>query len=120
MSIPVLVAVGLLGGAGSVARLWLDGAVSASAGAFPLGTMVVNVSGSFVLGLLAGLGVGSDADRLVGMGLIGGFTTFSTWMFESHRLAEDRQGRLSAINLAVSLAVGLLAAWAGSKLGGAL
>ena len=58
------------------------------------------------------------AYRLVGTGLIGAFTTFSTWMLESHRLGEDGQLRLAGLNLAASLVLGVLAAWAGRHLGG--
>jgi CrcB protein len=120
MSLLMLVAVGLLGGAGALGRLLLDGAVSARADAFPLGTLVVNVSGAFALGFLVGLSAGGDTNRLLGTGLIGGFTTFSTWMFESHRLAEDRRGGLSVVNLAGSLVIGVVVAWAGSRCGAAL
>jgi CrcB protein len=120
MSLPVLVAVGLLGGAGALGRLLLDGAVSARADAFPFGTLLVNVSGAFALGFLVGLGAGGDTNRLLGTGLIGGFTTFSTWMFESHRLAEDRRGGLSVVNLAGSLVIGVAVAWVGSRFGAAL
>ncbi len=120
MTLPALVAVGLVGGVGALGRLLLDGAVATHARAFPFGTLLVNLSGAFVLGLLVGLGVGGDANRFLGTGLIGGYTTFSTWMFESHRLAEDRRGRLSLVNLAASLVTGVGVAWAGSRLGAVL
>ena len=55
--------------------------------------------------------------RLAATGLIGAFTTFSTWAFETHRLAEDGQLRAGAINVLVSLALGLLAAWVGPRAG---
>jgi fluoride exporter len=121
VSLPVLVGVGLLGGAGAVARLLLDGAVGARLGrSFPFGTLAVNLSGAFALGVLAGAAADADAMRLAGTGLLGAFTTFSTWAFESHRLGEDGQRALGAANFGVSLALGLLAAWAGRELGGAL
>jgi CrcB protein len=56
----------------------------------------------------------------VGTGLIGAFTTFSTWALESHRLGEDGELGLGALNLWLSLLVGLAAAWAGRHLGAAL
>jgi CrcB protein len=56
----------------------------------------------------------------VGTGLLGAYTTFSTWMFESHRLAEDGEGRRSLVNLLASLVLGLGAAWLGREIGGGL
>jgi CrcB protein len=118
VSAPVLIGAALLGGLGSVGRFLLDGVVSERAGGgFPLGTLAVNVSGSFVLGVLVGSGLGSDALRLTGAGLLGGYTTFSTWAFESHRLAEGGEGSLAAANFAVSILAGVGAAWLGRELG---
>jgi CrcB protein len=120
VSVAVVLGIGLLGGCGAVARLLLDRAVSARLGrAFPYGTLAVNLSGALALGALAAA-VGGDALRLAGTGFVGAFTTFSTWAFESHRLAEDHEGRLGALNLAVSLGLGLAAAWLGRRIGGAL
>jgi CrcB protein len=113
----VWVGVALLGGAGAVARFTLDGAVSARAGdAFPWGTLAVNVSGAFLLGVLSGNGVGGDALLLAGTGLLGSYTTFSTWMLESHRLGEDGEPMRMWLNLAVSLLAGLAAAALGRAL----
>lgn len=121
MSAIVVVAVGLLGGLGAIARFLLDGAVSSRLGrSFPYGTLAVNVSGAFVLGVVAGLALSADATRLAGTGLLGSFTTFSTWALESHRLGEDGQLHLGAANFAVSLVLGVTAAWAGRQLGVAL
>lgn len=118
MSTVTAVAVGLVGGLGALARFTLDGAVSARAGgAFPWGTLAVNLTGAFLLGLLAGAAVGADVYRVAGTGLLGAFTTFSTWVFESHRLGEDGQLRLGLANLLVSLALGLAAVWLGRELG---
>jgi CrcB protein len=117
----VLVGVAVLGGAGAVGRFLFDAAVSARVGpTFPFGTLAVNLSGAFALGVLGGAAVSGDAALLLGTGLIGAYTTFSTWMFESHRLGED--GRLPAglANLAVALALGLGAAALGRALGEAL
>jgi CrcB protein len=113
--------VAIAGGAGATGRLLLDTAVSRRAPrGLPLGTLAVNLSGAFLLGLLVGLAPGGDALDLAGTGLLGGYTTFSTWMFETHRLAEDGRGRAAAANLAVSLALGLAGAAAGRALGRAL
>ena len=117
----MLAGVALLGGLGAVMRLLLDGAVSARTdGGFPAGTLTVNLSGAFVLGLLTGAAVHGDTSRLIGTGLIGAFTTFSTWMYETQRLGETGAGRAAALNIALSLVAGVLLAWAGSKLGAVL
>jgi fluoride exporter len=119
MSLPVLVGLGALGGVGAMLRFLLDGAVSRRLGrAFPYGTLAVNVSGAFALGVLAGAAVQGDAYKLWGVGLLGGYTTFSTWMLESHRLAEEGRGALTALNVVVSLVLGVLAAWVGRHVGG--
>ena len=121
MSLVVALGVGLAGGVGAVLRFLLDGAVMSRVGrGFPLGTLAVNISGAFTLGVLVGAAVDHDAYRLAGTGLIGAFTTFSTWAFESHRLGEEGQLRLGLLNFAVSLALGLAAAWAGRVVGGGL
>lgn len=121
MSTLLALAIGVLGGVGAVARFLVDGAVSGRAGSdFPYGTLVVNVSGSFLLGIAVGAALQPDAERLAGAGLIGGFTTFSTWALESHRLGEEGQLRLGAANFGISLVLGVGAAWAGRELGIAL
>jgi CrcB protein len=121
MSFPLVVGIGLIGGVGAIARFALDGAVSRRiGGAFPYGTLAVNLSGAFLLGVLVGATVGQNAYKLAGTGLIGAFTTFSTWTFESHRLGEDGELRLGLVNFALSLALGLAAAEAGRKLGAVL
>lgn len=117
----VIVGVGIVGGAGATARFLLDGMVSGRLGrAFPYGTLAVNLLGSVVLGVLVGAALSGDAYRVVGTGLLGSFTTFSTWALESHRLAEDGQLRAGVLNFAVSLVLGVGAAWAGRQLGMAL
>ncbi len=121
MSAPVVIAVGLLGGAGAVARFLVDGAVSLRLGrGFPFGILAVNLSGTFVLGLLAGVALGGDAYRLLAAGLLGAYTTFSTWVFDSHLLGEEGRRDLALVNLAASLVLGLGAVWLGRELGLAL
>jgi CrcB protein len=115
MSAAVVLGVGVLGGVGAIARFLLDGAVTERAtAAFPWGTLAVNATGAFALGLLASLH--GDAYRLLATGLLGAYTTFSTWMLETQRLGEDGRLRLGALNIAVSLAVGLAAVWIGRAL----
>ena len=118
MSAGMVIAVGLLGGIGAVSRFLLDGAVAARVGkGFPFGTLAVNLSGAFLLGILVGATVGTGTYRLLGVGLIGAYTTFSTWALESHRLSEDGEGRLGAANFVVSLVLGVAVAWLGRKIG---
>ena len=111
--------VGALGGLGALARFLLDALISTNTGArFPLGTMLVNLSGALVLGLLVGFALSGDAYLLAGTAVIGSYTTFSTWMLESHRLAEDGQRWLLSANVVLSLLLGVGAAALGRLLGG--
>jgi CrcB protein len=111
VSVWVWIGVALLGGVGAVARFVLDTVISARwDGGLPLGTLVINVSGAFVLGLLTGLDLTGNALLLAGTATLGAYTTFSTWMLETHRLAEDRARRTAALNIILSLVVGLAAA----------
>ena len=86
---------------------------------FPLGTFVINVSGSLLLGILGAvlaqkLTPHSEAMRLaLGVGFLGGFTTFSTFEFETHALLADGSWLLAATNVVASVFVGLLAVRAG-------
>lgn len=117
----VAVALGLGGGLGAVARFVLDGVVARRLGReFPYGTLTVNFLGSFALGILAGAALDGDAYRVAGTGLIGAFTTFSTWALESHRLGEAGRLPLGVVNFAVSLLLGVAAAWLGRELGAVL
>jgi CrcB protein len=116
VSLPLVLGIGLFGAVGAIARFLLDGVVSARASSmFPLGTLVVNLTGAFALGFVTGK-LSGDAQLLVGTGLLGGYTTFSTWMFESHRLGEDGQLRAGVVNLLGSLILGILAVWLGRTL----
>lgn len=107
----------LAGGVGAAARFALDGEVRARRpGGFPLGILVVNVLGSLLLGLLTGLVAagGDDAWRLVlGVGFCGGFTTFSTALVDTVRLAQRGLPGSAALNLVGSLALTCAAAAAG-------
>jgi CrcB protein len=121
MSLAVWMAVGMIGGLGALARVVLDGRVADAVGReFPWGTLVVNLSGAFALGLLTGLRPGATAMLLAGTAGLGAYTTFSTWMLESHRLGEDGEMAALAVNLLVGLLAGLAAAALGWALGRAL
>ena len=108
----------LIGGAGSVVRFLADGVVGAAGSRdFPLGTLAVNVSGAVILGLITGLALGHDQALLAGTAAVGSYTTFSTWMLETQRLTEERQHRKAIVNVAVSLAAGVVAAALGRLIG---
>ncbi len=115
------IGVAVVSGLGALARYWLDGLVSLRAGGrFPLGTLAVNVSGSLAAGVLAGAAVSHGASILLGAGLIGSYSTFSTWIYETLLLAEDGRGRAAMVNIAAQAALGLAAAAAGWAIGAAL
>ncbi len=117
--IALWLAVGVLGGLGALSRFVIDALVSGNTGArFPLGTLLVNLSGALVLGVLAGIALHGDGYLLAGTAAIGSYTTFSTWMLESHRLAEDGRRWLLWANIGLSLTLGIGAVALGRLLGG--
>ena len=121
MTMLVWTGVVLLGGAGATLRFVLDGAITSwTSRSFPYGTLLVNLSGAVLLGLLTGLALNHDVALLAGSAAVGSYTTFSTWMFETERAAEDGDGRLAAVNVVASLVVGLAGAAAGRAIGRAL
>jgi len=118
-SVALWAGVAVLGGLGSVARFVLNALIlSRARGRFPVGTLAVNLTGSAVLGLLAGLALSGDVYLLAGTATIGAYTTFSTWMLESQRLAEDGRMLLAVVNVALSLGLGLGAAEIGLLIAG--
>lgn len=116
----------LVGGfAGAVARQELFSALQERAGTrFPVGILAVNLSGAFLLGLLYGFDMaGHWSDWLatgVQTGLIGAYTTYSTWAVDSLALIRDRAARSAVVNLAGSLTAGVPLAWAGASIGSAI
>jgi len=118
----LLVALGAA--AGAPARWWLDQHVRRRAGSeLPWGTLLINILGSFVLGVVLGATAGRPDVQLVallGTGLCGGFTTFSSFAFETFRLAEDGSYVAATLNLVASVAVGVAAAAVGWGLGAAM
>jgi CrcB protein len=112
------VVVGLLGGLAGVGRFLLDGLVGELApDGFPWGTFAVNASGAFLLGLVVGAGVHGNALVLAGTATLGSYTTMSTLMFETHRLAQDDQLALAGANVLVSLLFGFGALVLGHAIG---
>jgi CrcB protein len=106
------------GAMGALARYLVHGFVqSRASGLFPLGTVVINVTGSFVLGFLAGLvlyhGLGPDVRTVAGTGFLGAYTTFSSYSYETLGLVEDRVPRAAVLNAVGSVAAGLVAATTG-------
>lgn len=115
--------VGVGGFIGSVCRYllggWVHGAISFAS--FPYGTLAVNVSGCFLIGLLGGLtdarqALGPDGRLFVLLGLLGGFTTFSSFAYETLALARDADYLRAFANVAAQLLLGLGAAWLGLTL----
>ncbi|MHB8491004.1 MAG: fluoride efflux transporter CrcB [Solirubrobacteraceae bacterium] len=121
MSAWTWLAVGSVGGLGALARFVLDSALAERPGrGFPYGTFTINLTGSLALGVMSGLAVGGTLLVIAGGALIGSYTTFSTWMFETHRLAEDGELRRAANNILLSLLCGLAAVAVGHVVGAGL
>ena len=100
------------GGVGAVGRFVADGLLRAVLGrTFPWATVVINVSGSFLLGFLTGIALrhpaGADVKLILGTGFCGGYTTFSTASFETARLVEEHRARAAALYVVTSLGLGL-------------
>jgi len=111
------------GGLGAGIRYLVDGIVMRGRkNAFPLGILVVNVTGSFVLGLLTGLASLIDPTWLaiIGVGLLGGYTTFSTVSVEAVLLAQRRRRDWAWVNLLGTFVLAAVAAGLGLMLGGLL
>jgi CrcB protein len=121
VSIPAWIAVGLLGGLAAGARFLIDFEVSQRArGAFPLGILVVNLSASVALGIVAGAALHGEALAIVAGGGIGSFSTFSAWILDSHRLAAAGLARVAWLNVGLSIVLGFAALTLGHWLGGLL
>jgi CrcB protein len=114
--------VALASGGGAVLRYVVDVTVQRRTGvAFPFGTLLVNVSGSLLLGLVTGLamhhGLGHGPTVVLAAGLAGGYTTLSTWAWETVALAESGELAAAAGNVVGSAAAGLVAGAFGLGLG---
>ncbi|WP_329039399.1 CrcB family protein [Streptomyces sp. NBC_00178] len=111
------------GAAGAPLRYLTDRAVQARHGAglpyvFPWGTFTVNAAGSLLLGVLTGAAVSSPVFALLGTGLCGALTTYSTFSYETLRLAEQGRGFLAGANVLASLLAGLGAVFLGAEVAG--
>ena len=113
------------GALGSVGRFWLGGLIAERSGhTFPLGTLAINVTGSFLIGLFASL---NDVEGRVWaapgfrqffmIGICGGYTTFSTFSLETLNLARDGEFLYAGGNVVLSVALCMIAVWLGWLLG---
>jgi CrcB protein len=118
-------AVAIGGALGSLARYGVSQGLQTRAlvSRFPVGTLGVNLAGCFVIGLLAGLvasarlGLRAPAQEFVFVGLLGGFTTFSSFGLDTWLLARDGSVGLAALNVAMHIVGSLVATWLGYQLG---
>ena len=124
MAVPLLVALG--GAIGSVARYLLAGAVHRfTSPYFPYGTFVVNVAGCLLFGIIFALGeerfvIGPPLRAFLLIGVLGGFTTFSSFTFETFQLLRDGELLLAGVNAVGQVVIGLVAFWIGVTAGPAL
>lgn len=121
MSAPGWVAFVVAAAVGATLRYVVDNLVAARfAGAFPWGTFVVNATGSWLSGLLAGLGLyhglPAEVRTVVATGFVGAYTTFSTFVFETVRLAEEGAADEAVRNVVATFVTCALAAGAGLAL----
>lgn len=118
--------VGIGGALGSILRFWLGSYVGSRFGSrFPYGTFVINVSGSFLIGVI--LTVLAEKTNwspnwryLIPIGFIGGYTTFSAFEYETFRLFQDGQVLSAALNVTLSVIVGFVGVWVGAVAGRAI
>jgi CrcB protein len=122
MSVLSWLAMAGAGGLGAASRLMVDGLIRNRVRiAYPLGTTVINASGSLLLGFITGLTLSlvlsADWKTVLGTGLMGGYTTFSTASFETVRLLQERRWVAALTNgigmLALSIALACLGLWIG-------
>src|SRR5262245_10669326 len=119
-----LIALALAGGIGTLARYWLNGlAQRIVRETFPCGTLAVNVVGCFLIGLVMhlvrqGQAMSPDARTFVIVGLLGGFTTFSAFGYETFDLIRDGSILHAGTNAAGNLLLGIGAVWLGTMVGG--
>jgi CrcB protein len=121
LSMPMLLAVAAGGATGSVARYVLGTLLLRVSSGFPVSTLLINVSGSFLIGLLARLFDAPDHQQVLRValtvGICGGFTTFSTFSAETVTLLQQGKAGRAALYVTVSLVLGVLATFAGLAVG---
>ncbi len=120
------VMVGIGGALGSILRFWLGSYIGSKMGTrFPYGTLVINVTGSFLIGLVYALLIAKTTwspnwRYLIPIGFIGGYTTFSSFEYETLRTIQDGQIGLSLLYVGLSMCVGFVAVWGGVVTGRAI
>ncbi len=120
MGMYIWVAIG--GAVGTVGRFWLSGVVARLIGeTFPWGTLIINITGSFIIGFFATLTgpdgrvyAASTTRQFVMTGICGGYTTFSSFSLQTLNLANDGEMLRAGANVGLSVVLCLLAVWAGS------
>lgn len=118
--------IGIGGGLGSILRFWLGSYIGSRMGTrFPYGTFVINITGSFLIGLVFALLTvrtqwSPNWRYLIPIGFIGGYTTFSSFEFETLRSIQDGQIALGLLYVATSVVVGFVAVWGGMIAGRAI
>jgi CrcB protein len=125
MTIRAYLWVAIGGALGTIARVWLSGAIAERYGhAFPWNTLVINVSGSLVIGIIAALAdsqsrvlLSPEIRQFLMFGLCGGFTTFSSFSLQTLNLLRDREWLYAFYNAAASVILCVGAVWAGYVLG---
>ncbi len=124
MSLAIAAWVALGGALGSVARYWCSGVVARAMGeTFPWGTLIVNVSGSLVIGFIATVSgpdgrflIPPEARQFMMVGILGGYTTFSSFSLQTLSLARDGEWLLAGANIVGSVVLCLIAVWVGHML----
>jgi fluoride exporter len=117
-----------IGGAlGSVGRFWLNGIISAKFGeTFPFGTLIINITGSFLIGIFAALAIPEGrmdsqsrafATQFLMIGICGGYTTFSSFSLQTLILLRDREWLYAGGNVILSMVLCMIAVWLGYLLG---
>lgn len=118
--------VGIGGFLGSIARYAVGSYVGSRFGSrFPYGTFLINISGSFIIGMLiavleARTALSPNWRYLLPIGFVGAYTTFSTFEYETFRIMQDGDVLVAALNIVLSVAVGFAAVWSGITAGRAV
>ena len=112
--------VGIGGALGTIGRFWLSGLIADHYPKFPVNTLVINIAGSFLIGIFAAMGLPEgriylhpETRKFLMIGICGGFTTFSSFSLQTLNLANDGEWLYAGLNVAISVVLCLLAVWLG-------